>query len=38
MPVCPDRLPLRVPFGTKSYTSICSPRSKQNPRRFTRFL
>lgn len=27
----PDKLSFREPFGTYSYISICSPRSKQNP-------
>lgn len=34
----PERLSFRVPFGTYSYTSICSPLSKQKPTRLTRFL
>ena len=34
----PETLPIRVPFGIYSYTSICSPCSKQNPKRLTRFL
>lgn len=34
----PDKLSLSVPLAINSYTSICSPRSKQKPTSPTRFL